>query len=487
MLAMLCIIALLSNVLAVGLGALFNEDQTTAIYTSTFTPNIAPQFDNQSVFDLQRYYSLRTIATGLYQDEAYIAMANYTSGTQLPPWTTPDYFFQPYTVDSGGQSNSSSTYRIPTRGFGASMNCTAVPQRTVALSYPASLASVCSTNTITQLEVAEMVFRTSETTRPAGQSAIEYSDTLQAKSFFDDCSRPMTFGWGRTPQALDMNATVEASFAICQIFFQTAMFDVRHDAEGNVLEYERTSNLSTHLDGDDGDVQTNRMIINMNALIRAYGRAWHNDTLSRDWMNYLLTTTLGTRDFLDPSKPVPDPNDLIPTIEKVYRQLFAIFLGLNQQLFVPGDKEASVTGQKLTEETRIFMDQNAFIITVTVISLNIIAVVIFYSHGIIFNLPRVPTTIGSVLAFVSASHILEDQGPSPRNPGGKLNEKKTYSFGRYIGVDQKVHLGIDMDPYVALIDPASLKEKKSLIQRAATGDLRKRKGTFEPVRNGTWL
>ncbi|KAK4082836.1 uncharacterized protein Triagg1_1726 [Trichoderma aggressivum f. europaeum] len=488
MLAMLCIIALLSNVLAVGLGALFNEDQTTAIYTSTFTPNIAPQFDNQTVFDLHLYFSLRTIATGLYQDEAYIAMANYTSGTQLPPWTTSDYFFQPYTVDSGGQSNSSSTYRIPTRGFGASMNCTAVPQHTLALSYPASLASACSADATTQLEVAEMVFRTNQTTRPAGQSAIEYSDSLQSKDSFDDCSRPMTFGWGRTPQALNMNATVEASFAICHIFFQTAMFDVRHDAEGNVLEYERTSDLSTHLDGDDGDVQTNRMIINMNNLVRAYGRVWHNDTLSRDWINYLLTTTLDARDFLDPSKPVPDPNDLIPAIEKVYRQLFAILLSLNQQLFVPGDEEASITGQRLTEETRIFMDQNAFIIAVTVLSLNIVAVVIFYSRGIIFNLPRVPTTIGSVLAFVSASHILEDQGPSSRGQDGKSREKKTYSFGRYIGVDQKVHLGIDMDPYVALVDPASLKEKKTLLQRVVTGDLRRRnQGTFEPVRNGTWL
>ncbi|KAF3060780.1 hypothetical protein CFAM422_011017 [Trichoderma lentiforme] len=488
MLAMLCIIALLSNVLAVGLGALFNEDQTTAIYTSTFTPNIAPQFDNQTVFNLPNYFAVRTITMRVYQDEAYVAMSNYTSGTQLPPWTTPDYFFQPYTVDSGGQSNSSSTYRIPTRGFGIGMNCTAVPRRTLALSYPASLVTACSTDPTTMLEVAEMTLRTSMMTRSTGQSAIEYSDTAEQASLSENCTRPMTFGWGRTPQAENLNATIEASFAICQIFFQTAMFDVRHDAEGNVLEYERTSDLSTHLDGDDEDVQTNRMISNMNTLVRDYAKIWHNDTLSRDWINYLLTTTLDTRDFLDPSKPVPDPNDLIPAIEKIYRQLFANLLSLNQQLFVPGDKEASITGQRLTEETRIFMDRNAFIITVTVLSLNILAVVIFYSRGIIFNLPRVPTTIGSVLAFVSASHILEDQGSSSRGPDDKSKDKKTYSFGRYIGVDQKVHLGIDVDPYVALIDPASLKEKKSVVRRAVTGDLRRRnQGTFEPVRNGTWL
>lgn len=286
-----------------------------------------------------------------------------------------------------------------------------------------------------------------------------------------------------------MNATVEASFAFCLPFFQTAMFNVHHDAEGNVLAHERISDVSMHLDEDDDDVQTNRMISQMNSLLTLTPGVpgWHNDTLTRDWISYLLFISLDSRDFLDPSKPPPDPNDLIPTIEKLYRQLFAILLSLNQQLFVPSGKEASVTGQKLTEETRIFMDRNAFIITVTVLSLNIIAVVIFYSRGIIFNLPRVPTTIGSVLAFVSASHILEDQGQSSRGPDDKSKEKKTYSFGRYIGVDQKVHLGIDVDPYVALVDPASLKEKKSLVRRAVTGDLRKRTGTFEPVRSGTWL
>ncbi|KKP04791.1 hypothetical protein THAR02_03128 [Trichoderma harzianum] len=490
MLVMLCVIALLSNLLAVGLGALFNEDQTTAIYTATFTPNVGAQLDNQTVFDFGNYLAARTKTSSLYQDEMYIAMANISSGMPLPPWTTSEYFFQPFTVDSGGQSNSSSTYNVSTRGFALTANCTAIPRSTVALSFPPDLGKTCSNDSSYIIDFAKMTMRTSATTRPSGSSSIEYIESLGPRSNFESCSRATTFGWGRTPQGLNMNATVEASFAFCLPFFQTAMFNVHHDAEGNVLAHERTSDLSMHLDEDDDDVQTNRMIGQMNSLLTLTPGVpgWHNDTLTRDWINYLLFVSLDSRDFLDPSKPPPDPNDLIPTIEKLYRQLFAILLSLNQQLFVPSDKEASVTGQKLTEETRIFMDQNAFIITITVLSLNIIAVVIFYSRGIIFNLPRVPTTIGSVLAFVSASHILEDQGPSSRGPDDKSKEKKTYSFGRYIGVDQKVHLGIDVDPYVALVDPASLKEKKSVVRRAVTGDLRRRnQGTFEPVRNGTWL
>ncbi|PNP57064.1 hypothetical protein THARTR1_02906 [Trichoderma harzianum] len=488
MLVMLCVIALLSNVLAVGLGALFNEDQTTVIYTATFTPNVGAQLDNETIFNFATYLASRLKTSNLYQDEMYIAMANISAGMPLPTWTTSEYFFQPYTVDSGGQSNSSSTYNVSTRGFALTANCTAIPPSKIALSFPPDLGKTCSNDSSYIIDVAKMEMRTNAITRPSGPSSIEYTSSLNPGSNFESCSRAMTFGWGRTPQGLNMNATVEASFAFCRPFFQTAMFNVHHDAKGNVLAHERTSDVSMHLDGDDDNLQTNRLISQMNGLLTGAVRSWHNDTLTRDWINYLLFISIDSRDFLDPSQPPPDPNDLIPTLEKLYRQLFAILLSLNQQLFVPGDKEASVTGQKLTEETRIFMDQNAFIITVAVLSLNIIAVIIFYSRGIMFNLPRVPTTIGSVLAFVSASHILEDQGLSSRGTDGKSKEKKTYSFGRYIGVDQKVHLGIDVDPHVALIDPASLKEKKSLIRRVVTGDLRRRnQGTFEPVRSGTWL
>lgn len=482
MLAMICIISLLSNVLAVGLGALFNEDQITANYTATFTPNIAPQFDNQTISGLGSSFGREVVTTGFYQDEMYLAMANITSGTPLTPWTTSDYFFQPYTVDSGSEGNSSNTYRISTRGFGVNANCTAVPSSKLANTFPPNLGNTCTGNSSYIVEVSKMRIQASPHMRPTGGpsrglSSIEYSGDV------NDCGSPIIFGWGRTPNS-DVNGIVEASFAYCEPYFQTAMFDVRHDAGGNVLEYERTSDISTHLDGDDQEMPAKRMVALMSILIRGKGNQWHNDTLTRDWMNYLLAITLNSRDFLDPEKPPPDPNDLIPTIEKLYSQLFAIVLSLNQKVFIAGDQDLSITGQKLRDETRIFVDQNAFIITVTVLGFNIIAVVIFYSRGVMFNLPRVPTTIGSILAFVSASRILlDDEGPSS---SGEEKEEKTYSFGRYIGVDQKVHLGIDMDPHVALVDPASLKEKGSFIHRIAPGGLKRRK-ELGPVSNSTWL
>lgn len=482
MLAMICIIALLSNVLAVGLGALFNEDQTTAIYTATFTPNVAPLFDNQSTSDF--------IRNAVFDQFAYLAIANISSGTPLPPWTTSDYFFQSYTVDSGNESNSSSTYRVPTRGFSVNANCTAIPSSRFAVTSPGKVAfsvsgqGICDNNSSDIVRLSKSVLQKSWHMPSGRRGSYESGLPVYPTNDSDNCSRTITFGWGRTSQAKVLNGTIEASFALCQPYFQTAMFDVRHDSEGNVLEYERTSEISMHLDGDGQDAQRNRMLAQMNNMMSINGQ-WHNDTLTRDMISYLIVISLGSRDFLDSNYPPPDPNDLIPTIEKLYRKLFVIILGSNLQLFVPGDKALSVTGQKLTDETRIFVDQNAFIITVTILGLNIIAVVIFYSRGIMFNLPRVPTTIGSILAFVSASHILLDDDKESSS-SEDTKEERTYSFGRYIGVDQKVHLGIDMDPHVALVDPASLKEKRSFVHRIVPSGLRKRK-EIGPVSVSTWL
>jgi hypothetical protein len=480
MLAMICITALLSNVLAVGLGALFNEDLTTANYTATFTPNVAPLFSNQSTPIFSQYANL--------QQFAYLAMANISSGTPLPPWSTSDYFFQPYTVDSGNESNSSSTYRVPTRGFSVNANCTAVPSSRFAVASPGKEGSSseisCYNNRSDIVKLSKWGMQISWYIPSEQLGSFENSFSLYPADDSDSCSRTITFGWGRTSQLAELNGTIEASFAFCQPYFQTAMFDVRHDSEGNVLAYERTSEVSTHLDGDGQDERRNRVITQLNDALGFTGY-WHNDTLTRDMMSYLLVISLNSRDFLDSEKPPPDPNDLIPAIEKVYRKLFIIILAANLQLFVPGDKALSVTGQKLTDETRIFVDQNAFIITITILGLNIIAVVVFYSRGIMFNLPRVPTTIGSILAFVSASHILLDDDKESSS-SGDTKEKKTYSFGRYIGIDQKVHLGIDMDPHVALVDPASLKEKRSFIYRMVPSGLRKRK-EIRPVSDSTWL
>lgn len=60
-----------------------------------------------------------------------------------------------------------------------------------------------------------------------------------------------------------------------------------------------------------------------------------------------------------------------------------------------------------------------------------------------------PVNIASRIAFFAGCHMMDDV----RNAGGDLQDLDRkgyrYGYGRYVGKDGKVHLGIEREPYVA--------------------------------------
>lgn len=55
---------------------------------------------------------------------------------------------------------------------------------------------------------------------------------------------------------------------------------------------------------------------------------------------------------------------------------------------------------------------------------------------------------------MSSYQRLKDEDSREGNGGGM---KDTYSFGRYLGVDSKPHIGIELDPLVVPVDQKSLR------------------------------
>ncbi|KAL9945644.1 hypothetical protein ACHAQF_004332 [Verticillium nonalfalfae] len=204
------------------------------------------------------------------------------------------------------------------------------------------------------------------------------------------------------------------------------MFDLTVDTEGYVLEADRVSNHEQDLGYPDSIKHVESMIIVLNHLLRDNQLHWHNDTVSRDWFNYLIKIQPGFEDLLDPQTPVPNPDDLLPTIESLYRQLYALLLGLNDNIFERSEKPAIIEGTRQQTEVRIFIPLAAFIISIAVLSLNILTAVVLYTHGVKFFLPRMPTTVGSVLAYVAPSRAVSEY----HDGGVALNKPTTYSFGR---------------------------------------------------------
>ncbi|KAI6751707.1 hypothetical protein HG531_006403 [Fusarium graminearum] len=485
-LALVCAMALLANLLAVGLGSLFNEAPMIAGYAENLVPAYAPKFNNNSVNGFGSFLSSNLITTHLYQDQYYVAMANISSGTTLPPWVSKDYYFHRHKIDPSRNKHTGDVYNLQARGYGSRGNCTGLPTRRLPLANGESLdvngrfVNATGDHCPDLVDYANRILRESNTNYSVGLSAVEFSGTIGFRSGPQACGRSLILGWGRMPTAEDVNSTLDASFMKCRPVFETAMFNLTVDMEGRVISYNRTSELKATLDNPDSEAQSDIIFQVTNQYWNHPRIQFHNDTTVRDWMSYLImASTNGSRAIVDPKSPVPDPENLLPYVEDIYRRVFAIMLSLNEQLFDHSQEEKPTAVTRKTQETRIFMEDASFIITMAILAINTCVALLFYSRAVPSVLPRMPTTIGSVLAYVASSRLV-----SPAfnlTPG---NSTRTFSFGRYIGRDKDVHIGIEMDPHVVPVDPQSLKPKENSIGRLF---FRKKKSKERKVSAGTWL
>jgi hypothetical protein len=474
--------ALLANLLAVGMGSLFNEAPMIAEYTDSLRPAFNAKFDNASAVDISLYLSRNLITTNQYSDHYYIAMSNISTGTTLPPWVSRDYFFQRYEIHKPSKSNLRDVYNITTRGFGATANCTAIPTRRLPVfddPLPNDDTRLLKDGQCGDgIDILSQEIRENSYHSATRVCASEHISTLAQNQGPVPCSRTMLMAWARNPKAEILNGTIDASFMSCHPMFETAMFNLTVDSKGHVLSYERTSDLETTLDYEGAEKHISYIFETVNTHWRAPIAQWHNDSLARDWMSYFTVLQTGSRDAIDPHKPPPDTEKLKPIIEDLYRRLFAIFLSLNEHLFDTKDESKPTTVVRRTEETRIFMEDASFILTMSILGLNTLVAVLFYSRAVPFVLPRLPTTLGSTLAYVAPSRLA---GPTYRALPG--NTSRTFSFGRYIGRDGDVHIGIEMDPHVVPVDPRSLKAQKGFLGRL----IRRRSPESQDIKSGTWL
>ncbi|KAF4966301.1 hypothetical protein FSARC_6034 [Fusarium sarcochroum] len=465
-LVLVCAMALLGNLLAVGMGSLFNEAPMIAEYAEDLTPAYASTFDNDS-------------------DPYYVVMANMSSGTTLPPWVSKDYYFHRHKIPSSKYSKPEDMYNLQVRGFGARANCTTMSASKLPIPKGGSLDDTADFANVTEDRCPELVgylnpiLRTPDPEGSTGRSAIEFCGTIGSNSGAQACARSLILGWGRMLTAEDVNSTLEASFMKCRPVFETAMFNLTVDMEGHVVSYNKTSELEATLDYPESEAHSDRIFQVTNHYWNQYNNQWHNGTIARDWMSYLIMVSLGSRSIIDPKMPTPEPKNLVPLVEDIYRRVFAIVLGLNEQLFDHNREDKSTTAIRRTQETRIFMEDASFIITMTVLAINTIVAVLFYSRAVPSVLPRMPTTIGSVLAYVAPSRLV-----TPAYSLAPGNSSRTFSFGRYIGRDKDVHIGIEMDPHVVPVNPQSLKTKQRNIGRLFG---RKPKSQDQAVPGGTWL
>lgn len=506
-LAAVCAMALLANLLAVAFSGLFNQasidfQHTMAFqrpYEPSFVPvngSMGPEIENNPSFSPMR-------TSGAYQggdgmDQFLIAESNWTRNTSLPAWTDDTMFYIPTFDERVNDTKSSAAlFETKTDAIGATLECEQINLGNkfearlknqvgdMNISIPNGPGSVRCSN-IGPITVPPCMDE---------PSAIEFVVQLQARQNAtkvenDICMGSVILGWMRVAQgvcsrpgsvSIHQNNTL---FALCRPKLVAKTANIRMDAGGRLqapaehisLNSEATNSTANRFGVDDID-----LIGHSNKFLFRSGSVWHNDSYASDYINHFIRRATNNSRLLDPTLPVPDLDEVLEPLKKVYSKLFAIWLGRNKErLLVPtrDADAATVHGVRVEPEQRLFLSTTMFIISEAILCTYVIVAIWVYTRRPGQYLARMPTSIASVIALFAASTAVEDmRGTSHLDRKGRAQHLRRldsrYGFGSFVGgIDRRVHIGIEKAPLVVkprANKPTWLEQKVPLLRKRSGG------------------
>jgi len=498
LLAAVCGMTLLANLLAVAFSGLFNEAVIDVLYPQDYTVTFDPLFTN---------------STAGTPDQIYAIMSNFTSNTPLPPWTDAKYFYVPFSLPS--TSNVSTRYRASTDAFGAQLICTtllAAPTRNTSEPTVTEIDGqfvYTSTNTYDDpiqngadqqgsalLDPRTYGRSTSilEGGCPSGRAAAEALFLFNSTSPTHETG--FAAGWFRK-LTLDCNATDTLGSGNSTLLWCTPMLlhgrtNVTVDSGGHILAAEPFNTSTSDIDrfflnSDTTTTTKRRLIRNANFHFLGHGAPipwkapthpanepafaltnWHNDTFPGDFINYFITQLDPSKAALDPALSPPTRSDMAPLMANIYARVFAVLLSSHTSSFLapaataPADAEAAVVkGHVIRPELRVVMSRPLFFISEAILCLYIFVAVLLYCNRPDRFLPRYPTTVASVVAFFAAGRAVRDfkgmggfsEKEGERAVGGM---GRRYGFGRFVGGDGGTYVGIERAELVGELGVGSM-------------------------------
>lgn len=355
LLAAVCAIGLSANVMSVALSGLFQTSVNPIASGGTFKPQYQPMFD-QSTLDLNS------------SDPSYVAKANISDGTSLPPWISRERYFLPFTMGPNLNPNDSTTkYKALTRGFGVSLNCVPADYNSTAFMMAGPL---WTTGASTPVVVPQQITNGRDVTcsntiqGPFGgqnnsKAAVEVLQPLTSsyssreEETDDICDTLLLSGFLRanltvsvenmktdnteqdqdwTPTILAINS-LSSLWMVCQPTLHTSAYSVTVDRNGRVQEYAQVGPETGDLTQFFSNSSSLRSIIGQTR--RFWGSStdtmsyWHNDTFVDTWFAYFVKEIANSTVFVDPEMPEPTFDAIAPIVEDIYTRVFAIILGLD--------------------------------------------------------------------------------------------------------------------------------------------------------------
>ena len=458
LLTAVCSISLLANVLTVGLGALLSTGPTFLITDNAIRAKNRPLINSTASFMIPAQFD--------YQDFFYVAESNLSSNTSLPPWTSKETYFLPMFLDSDPMADVT----VNTYGFHAALSCNEITVQNCTYSEPYSAFS----------------FNTS-VLGPGGQSIDCYFNQAVHSSDGEDSKTQVGFEtiaplWSSDPGLSgDEAATCASAFSVvyqrgaggytpstfnstsslylvCQPSLEISNYSVQVSPSGHVLSSTRltrpASDLSAYFARPNN---VSDFYININQMVSwVYSHYnepmyWseagsqvrlHNDSYAYDWFPFLISELLGSKDTVNTSLPAPSAATMIPAVSALYSQLVATIFSLYHDTFFPfpAAKDATIQATIRTPETRVFMSDAMLYLCGTVLVLDVLVAIAYYWHRPQQILPYMPTTVASVICTF--------EGSSLAGARGVWDADWRFGFGKFIGIDGKLRVGIERQPFV---------------------------------------
>jgi hypothetical protein len=498
-LAAVCAMALLANLLAVAFSGLFNQASVDIQHAITFRPPYAFKSVpiNGSVGPAGViHYGYQV--SGAWQggdgtDHFLVAESNYTRNTPLPAWTDESMFYQPlFSEGTGNKTSNADQMEARTQAIGATLDC---EQLALGNQFQASVrkgkfsANISIASNSGSVQCSAPVRLISDCID--SPSAIEFVTILEARPNatqheIDVCMGSVILGWMRVPQgecSRPGNVSVRKEntvFVQCRPRLLFGNATIRVDASGrlqspakhvpldDIVAEDALARFSTDPINLIG--QSNRYLFRSGSLA-----TFHNDTFATDYMNYFIKRA-GNKRLLDPSQPVPSLDDILGSLQKAYSKLFAIWLGVNKRnLLLATTTESTVAfeGSRLELEQRIFLSKTMFIISEAILCTYVLVAIWVYMRRPGQYLARMPTSIAAIIAMFAASAAIQDmRGTSRLDRKGRAQHLRLldsrFGFGSFVGGnDGRVHIGIEKAPLVVKTRTKSswLEQKVPLLRK----------------------
>jgi len=447
------IVALSTSVFKISMASLFALDltgkgtvtiQTTQFATSMNGPFWAP-----------RFYRLNGAAN--------LVRTNMSDGSRLPPWTTPEYAIVPLNIQPQ-DSDKSATYSAKTLAFRAGLTCQALENQNLDLSGRLGdvlIRGFFNTTNVDSSPISCLMtgdYPLNNGTRTPETQGVRVLPTVDGFSNTPgDCAKNAVIVVESGGQ-LSLNKPVGDiyNFTVvgCRPWIRAMEVNVEFESDGNVLHSEEIPNT---------DRTEPAFKQGWKSLLGAFTESF-TDTAKRsmfdyeesicgdprfDWMGLLIARHRDTW-FADPASR--NLSSLMNASSDVFGMIFASFVAQHrEQLFDESGSSTRLPTLKHFLAPRQRPSLVMFIIAITFIVLYLISFIIIFIRRRTSSPPRLPKSLGVIIAYCFASGMLQDfqhtYGMSTKQRDRHTHgQGKLYGFGWFTGTDGELHEGIEREP-----------------------------------------